>query len=35
MSWETPYLFYILSAYGFTLFSLIAFLWWNYKDSKK
>lgn len=35
MSFDTPYLFYILSAYGFTLFSLMAFLWWSYRDSKK
>ncbi|MBX9622123.1 MAG: heme exporter protein CcmD [Alphaproteobacteria bacterium] len=35
MSLDTPYLFYILSAYGFTFFSLSAFLWWSYRDSKK
>jgi heme exporter protein CcmD len=35
MTLSTPYLFYILGAYGLTLFSLGAFLGWSYVQWKK
>lgn len=35
MTFDTPYLFYIISAYGFTVFSLILFLGWSYMEWKR